>query len=78
MVKFVVGDSHDKLLFHTVFWIGSAMQIICGIILFFFNEDKYDYGIVKNIDGDSPTETSINNLSNSMTAAVTPDENNSD
>ena len=46
MVKYVVGDSTDKLLFHTVFWVGSGFQVICAIILCFFSEDKYDYGII--------------------------------
>ena len=48
MVKFVVGNSTNKLLFHIIYWIGSGMQVICAIILYFFTDDKYDYCITKN------------------------------
>jgi len=74
MVKFVVGDNNDKLFFHIIFWVGSGFQLLCGLILFFFTEDKYDYGIIKNIEHDITNDASIN-ISDSMTAAVTPDDN---
>lgn len=77
MVKFVVGDSSNELLYHTVFWIGSAMQIICTIMLFFFKEEKYDYGFTEK-EEIAIDEPSIN-ISDSITAAVTPDhDSNSD
>jgi hypothetical protein len=43
VIKFVIGNTHEKRLFHIVFWIGSLFQSICLIILFFFNENKFEY-----------------------------------
>ena len=51
VIKFVIGNSIEKSLFHIVFWIGSIFQFICLILLFFFNEKKFEYiPRVKNPD----------------------------
>ncbi len=43
VIKFVIGHSIDKNLFHIVFWIGSLLQFICIIILLCFSEEKFQY-----------------------------------
>ena len=51
------------------------MQVVCAILLYFFTEDKYDYGFTKNIDIDENENEQSINISDSITAAVTPDNN---
>jgi hypothetical protein len=48
VIKSIIGESNDKILFHIIFLIGSLYQIICIIILFYFNEDKFGYKINNN------------------------------
>jgi len=43
IIKFIIGNSNDKSLFHIVFWIGSVMQMICIILSFIFYEKEFDY-----------------------------------
>jgi hypothetical protein len=76
MVKFVVGKSTNELLFNIIFWIGSGMQIICAFILYFFTEKKYDYiGLDNHVN---ITHNESINETFTKTAAVTPDDYNSE
>jgi len=43
VIKFIIGNSNDKSLFHTVFWIGSVMQVICIILCLIFSEREFEY-----------------------------------
>lgn len=51
---------------------GSFFQAICGLLLICFSDEKFDYGF-KNKETEDAFQDSSINISDSMTAAVTPD-----
>lgn len=63
VIKFVIGNSHEKSLFHIVFWIGSVFQFICLVILFFFTEKPFEYKpeFIK-INNDNFSRYSVNDI----------------